>query len=251
MNFDFLISSANDELQKRYAGGAPPSAGDTICLICSENGTVYKGYNNKMPNGDNVHAEVAAVNSLRADGQSMIRAITVFDSFNRVPIIPCNGCLQMILSIDYRNINTVIVTPTGVIPITNFLGHNNGMNSGQTQSMNMMNSGMMNNGMMNNGMQGGGMINNGMQGGGSAYMNPNTSGYMNSQAMNQSPYRGGSIQMSGAVNGSMNNSVYMNSVNSVTTSIGVKSYTAGSGQKSSALKNKLNDLLNDDDDDED
>ena len=241
MNFDFLISSANDELQKRYAGGAPPSAGDTICLICSENGTVYKGYNNKMPNGDNVHAEVAAVNSLRADGQSMIRAITVFDSFNRVPIIPCNGCLQMILSIDYRNINTVIVTPTGVIPITNFLGHNNGMNSGQTQSMNMMNSGMMNNGMMNNGMQGGG----------SAYMNPNTSGYMNSQAMNQSPYRGGSIQMSGAINGSMNNSVYMNSVNSVTTSIGVKSYTAGSGQKSSALKNKLNDLLNDDDDDED
>ena len=245
MNFDFLISSANDELQKRYAGGAPPSAGDTICLICSENGTVYKGYNNKMPNGDNVHAEVAAVNSLRAGGQSMIRAITVFDSFNRVPIIPCNGCLQMILSIDYRNINTVIVTPTGVIPITN------GMNSGQTQSMNMMNSGMMNNGMMNNGMQGGGMMNNGMQGGGSAYMNPNTSGYMNSQAMNQSPYRGGSIQMSGAINGSMNNSVYMNSVNSVTTSIGVKSYTAGSGQKSSALKNKLNDLLNDDDDDED
>lgn len=68
MNFDFLISSANDELQKRYAGGTPPSMGDTICLICSENGTVYKGYNNKMPNGDNIHAEVAAVNSLRAGG---------------------------------------------------------------------------------------------------------------------------------------------------------------------------------------
>jgi cytidine deaminase len=246
MNFDFLISSANDELQKRYAGGTPPSMGDTICLICSENGTVYKGYNNKMPNGDNIHAEVAAVNSLRADGQSMIRAITVFDSFNRVPIIPCNGCLQMLLSIDYRNINTVIVTPTGVIPITNFLGHNNGMNSGQT----MMNSGM-NNGMMNNGMPNSGMMNNGMQRGASTYMNPNTSGYMNNPAMNQPAYRGNSVQMSGQINGSMNNSVYMNSVNSVTTSIGSKAYTAGNSGKSSALKNKLNDLLNDDDDDED
>jgi len=241
MNFDFLISSANDELQKRYAGGTPPSMGDTICLICSENGTVYKGYNNKMPNGDNIHAEVAAVNSLRAGGQSMIRAITVFDSFNRVPIIPCNGCLQMLLSIDYRNINTVIVTPTGIIPITNFLGHGNGMNSGQAQPMNMMNSGMMNNGMANNRM-----MNNGMQRGGY----PNNSVYMNSQAMNQSAYRGTSVQMSGQLSGSMNNSVYMNSVNSVTTSIGSKAYTAGSGQKSSVLKNKLNDLLNDDDDDD-
>lgn len=241
MNFDFLISSANDELQKRYAGGAPPSMGDTICLICSENGTVYKGYNNKMPNGDNVHAEVAAVNSLRAGGQSMIRAITVFDSFNRVPLIPCNGCLQMLLSIDYRNINTVIVTPTGIIPITNFLGHGNGMNSGQAQPMNMMNSGMMNNGMPNSGM-----VNNGMQRGGY----PNNSVYMNSQAMSQSPYRGTSVQMSGQLSGSMNNSVYMNSINSVPTSIGSKAYTAGSGQKSSVLKNKLNDLLNDDDDDD-
>ena len=231
MNFDFLISSANDELQKRYAGGAPPSMGDTICLICSENGTVYKGYNNKMPNGDNVHAEVAAVNSLRAGGQSMIRAITVFDSFNRVPLIPCNGCLQMLLSIDYRNINTVIVTPTGIIPITNFLGHGNGMNSGQAQPMNMMNSGMMNNGMQRGGY-------------------PNNSVYMNSQAMSQSPYRGTSVQMSGQLSGSMNNSVYMNSINSVPTSIGSKAYTAGSGQKSSVLKNKLNDLLNDDDDDD-
>ena len=241
MNFDFLISSANDELQKRYAGGTPPSMGDTIGLICSENGTVYKGYNNKMPNGDNIHAEVAAVNSLRAGGQSMIRAITVFDSFNRVPIIPCNGCLQMLLSIDYRNINTVIVTPTGIIPITNFLGHGNGMNSGQAQPMNMMNSGMMNNGMANNRM-----MNNGMQRGGY----PNNSVYMNSQAMNQSAYRGTSVQMSGQLSGSMNNSVHMNSVNSVTTSIGLKAYTAGSGQKSSVLKNKLNDLLNDDDDDD-
>ena len=246
MIFDFLINSANDELQKRYAGGAPPSMGDTICLICSENGTVYKGYNNKMPNGDNVHAEVAAVNSLRAGGQSMIRAITVFDSFNRVPLILCNGCLQMLLSIDYRNINTVIVTPTGIIPITNFLGHGNGMNSGQGQPMNMMNSRMMNNGMPNSGMTNSGMGNNGVQRGGY----PNNSVYMNSQAMSQSPYRGTSVQMSGQLSGSMNNSVYMNSVNSVTTSIGSRAYTAGSGQKSSVLKNKLNDLLNDDDDDD-
>jgi hypothetical protein len=74
---------------------------------------------------------------------------------------------------------------------------------------------------------------------------------MNNPAMNQPAYRGNSVQMSGQINGSMNNSVYMNSVNSVTTSIGVKAYTAGGGAKSSALKNKLNDLLNDDDDDED
>jgi hypothetical protein len=74
---------------------------------------------------------------------------------------------------------------------------------------------------------------------------------MNNPAMNQPAYRGNSVQMSGQINGSMNNSVYMNSVNSVTTSIGVKAYTAGGGGKSSALKNKLNDLLNDDDEDED
>ncbi len=240
MNFDFLISSANDELQKRYAGGSSPVMGDTICLICSENGTVYKGYNNRMPNGDNIHAEVAAINSLRADGQSMIRAISVYDSFNRVPIIPCNGCLQMILSIDYRNINTVIVTPTGTIPVTNFLG-NNGMNSGHMQSQTMMSQGMPQSGYMNQNMNSG-MSRNMSQG-----MNPNMSqpmgGYPNQNAYGgNSIYRGQSVHMN-----NMGGSVYMNSV---TQSIGRKAYTAGGGQKSSTLKNKLNNLLNDDDDED-
>jgi cytidine deaminase len=252
MNFDFLISSANDEIQKRYAGGAAPNMGDTICLICSENGTVYKGYNSLSPTGDNIHAEVAAVNSLRADGQTMIRGITVYDSFKRVPIIPCTGCLNMLLSIDYRNINTVIVTPTGNIPITNFLGNNGGMNSGNMNSGNMMNQGVPQSGYMNPNMSGNMSqnmnMNPNMSQNMNAYMNPNMSqnmsGYMNPNAYGgNSVYRGQSVHVN-SVNGSM----YMNSV---TQSLGRKAYTAGGGQKSSALKNKLNDLLNDDDDDED
>ena len=222
MAYEFLISQISEEFSKLYCNGITPVQGDTICLICSENGTVYKGYNFLAPSGENVHAEVDAVNRMRAEGQSMVRAITVFDSFAMATVIPCNGCLNMLLSIDYRNINTLIATPTGNIPITSFLGNHQG---GYQNSQFPGNSA----GFMSQGMNSMSM---------SAYTNPVASAgaplYMNG---------GRSIQ---TVN-SINNSQYMNSMHSVNTNIGQKSYAAGGNKKSNVLKNKLNNLLDDED----
>lgn len=260
MAFEFLLNAVYEEPSKRYVNGTAPAPGDTICFICSENGSVYKGYNTHS-NGENIHAEVNAVNSLKADGQSMIRAITVMDSYTGSTIIPCTGCLNMLLSVDYRNINTVIATPTGNIPITQFLGHQAAACNTQMN----MNSRMLNenagyaspSGRPNAPIR---MNQAAAQFG--TYTNP--AGFRNSAMhMNQNPasmYMGGmnpavspvytspngtQVRPAGSGMSSLNSSVYTGNMSGMNSGIGQKSYSSGSGKKSSVLRNKLNSLLDD------
>lgn len=121
MAYGFLIETAIDTVRKRYSNGSSPHMVDTVCVVCSGSGKIYTGINIINNNGnfpENVHAEIDVINKMRAEGETIVRAITVFNSCNVSPILPCNGCIGMIMSMNPENANAQIVTPSGNIRIT-------------------------------------------------------------------------------------------------------------------------------------
>lgn len=125
MAYGFIIDKAIEMINKRYDKGHNPVMGDTVCVVLTADGKIYTGQNRYVyPNNstsgiqNNIHAEEEAVRSMKADGEKVIRAITVFDSCSGQPILPCNGCINLIMSLDQENVNSLIVTPSGNIRIT-------------------------------------------------------------------------------------------------------------------------------------
>lgn len=121
MNYRFMIDIVIDAIRKRYDKRHNPVPGDTECVICAGNGNIYIGSNEYVTIGNvsqNVHAEISAIKKMTGDGQTKIRAIIVFNACSVSPLLPCNGCIEYILSIDPENTGTVVVTPSGNMLIT-------------------------------------------------------------------------------------------------------------------------------------
>ncbi len=121
MDYRFLIDTAIDLIKKRYTNSTPPVVGDTVCVIYAGNGKIYTGINTYVVSGNlqnNIHAEIDAVNKMRSEGESKIIAMTVFNSCNISPILPCNSCINMILTLSFENTGTLVVTHNGAINIT-------------------------------------------------------------------------------------------------------------------------------------
>ena len=121
MNYRFMIDIAVDAIRKRYDKRHNPVPGDTVCVICAGNGNIYKGFNEYITSGNvsqNVHAEISAVKMMLDEGQSKIKAMIVYNSCSVSPLLPCNGCIDYVLSLNPENKDTVVVTPGGNILIT-------------------------------------------------------------------------------------------------------------------------------------
>ncbi len=121
MDYRFLIDTAIDLINKRYTNTSPPVSGDTVCAIYAGNGRIYTGINMYVVQGNipnNIHAEIDAINKMRADGETKIIAMTVFNSCNVSPILPCNGCINLIFSLNYENTGAVVLMHNGAMNIT-------------------------------------------------------------------------------------------------------------------------------------
>lgn len=121
MNYGFMIDTAVDVIRKRYDKRHNPVVGDTVCVICAGNGNIYTASNEYVNvNGitENVHAELNAIRKMQADGQTRIKAVTVFNSCSVTPLLPCNGCIMYILGLHPENVSTLVVTPNGNMLIT-------------------------------------------------------------------------------------------------------------------------------------
>ncbi len=121
MNYRFMIDTALDFIRKRYDKRHNPVVGDTVCVICAGNGNIYSASNEYITRDDvkeNIHAEITAIRKMQADGQNVIKAITVYNSCSGTPLLPCNGCIAHILALSPENVNTLVITPNGNIPVT-------------------------------------------------------------------------------------------------------------------------------------
>ena len=190
MAYNFLIETAIDTVRKRYSNGSSPQMGDTVCAVCSGSGKIYTGIN--FP--ENIHAEIDVINKMRADGENIVKAITVFNSCNVSPILPCNGCISLIISMNPENINAQIVTPSGNIRITD-VGR-----AVSSPSGNQM--------YTNPGMQTGNSMymNPGTQAGNSVYMNPGAAyGTHTTPAPQRKSYVSGAGQTNNILKNKLNN----------------------------------------------
>lgn len=154
MSYSFLIDTAIEAIKERYNRKKSPVMGDTVCAICSGSGKVYIGMNvntmiGNIPN--NIHAEIDALNKMKADNETVVKAITVFSSCNIFPIFPCNSCINLIMSLDTENANALIVTPGGNVNITEVWRYASNSFHYRMQSVQNMNGVLyMNTGRMNN-----------------------------------------------------------------------------------------------------
>ncbi len=117
MIYDFLLNAAADIAKKRSESGFSPNPDDTICTIYTNIGSIYSGVSSVNANGV-IHAEIDAVNSMRSHGESIIQAIAVLNLYTLSPILPCNGCINYIISVNSENAKCMIVIPNGNIRIT-------------------------------------------------------------------------------------------------------------------------------------
>lgn len=127
MSYNSIMETAVEIARKRYNGGVSPQPGDTVCVIFSGKGNIYTGMNTVRNNGiytENIHAEIEAISRMRNEGETVIKALTVFDSCTVTPILPCNGCINFIMSLNSENISAEVVTPRGNIFLTNIGIHN-------------------------------------------------------------------------------------------------------------------------------
>jgi len=121
ISYNIILNVASDIVKKRRENGIIISSDDTVCVLCTNTGNIYTGISGlETRNGltSIFHAEVDAVNNMKQHGESIIESVSVFSSVSLSPILPCNSCLTMMVYLAPENINTVIVTPTGNIKVT-------------------------------------------------------------------------------------------------------------------------------------
>lgn len=230
MNYRFLLDTAIDTIRKRYDKRHNPVMGDTVCVICAGNGNIYTGINEyilKENYSENIHAELDALKKMQADGQTVVKALTVFNSCNISPILPCNGCIKYILSLNDENRNTIVVTPNGNMYMTDVSKFAAGVDNFQTRHAESQYSVYTNVPEPNRGA--------------SLYMNPPE---MMTQRMNQS----GMMNVSAGMPGNANNpSVYSGNFNNMPNGNVPVSQHIRTNQNgvNKLLKNKLNNLLDD------
>lgn len=116
-------------LQKQSTGQVTPN--DTICIICAASKRFYTGIShNEMQNGMmiNTHAEIDAVQQMRAGGDTVAEYLLLISTATLQPILPCSGCIGFILGQAPENAKCQVVLPDRMISLPQ-IGQINGSGS--------------------------------------------------------------------------------------------------------------------------
>ena len=260
MAYDVILNIAAEVAKKRAESGVSVNPDDTVCVIRTSTGNIYTGINRfQVHNGmvNAIHAEIDAINNMKLNNESIIESITVINSYTLSPILPCNNCINIIISINPENIKCQIVTPVHNIPVTavnQFVANNTASGTVPPVNYNMNPASQGNNvfpqpgsfmqdyqtydhSTANTQVNGNSMYNNSMV---STQFNSNPRTSMTSMQMNP-PMTSNQLNSN-----RMNSSLYMN--HSQTSSIYTGDKTKSS--KGDQLRSKINNLLNDDDEDD-
>ena len=120
MMYETMFKAAQDlAMRKQSSGYVNPD--DTVCVICAASQRIYTGVNHtEMQNGMmvNVHAEIDAMQQLRAGGDTAAEYLLLIGAMTCQPILPCNGCIGFILSQGPENAKCQVVLPDRMLPIT-------------------------------------------------------------------------------------------------------------------------------------
>ncbi len=248
MAYDVILNIAAEVAKKRAESGVYVNPDDTVCVIRTNIGNIYTGINRIQVNNGTVnliHAEIDAINNMKLNNENIIESITVINSYTLNLILPCNSCINIIISIHPENIKCQIITPTHNIPITavnQFIANNNA--SGSTFPVN-------NNANPSSPVRNTPLHSGSFTPGYQPYTKPaeNTQGNIGSMTVNTNNSIT-SMQAYPPMTSNQLNSSRMNSSNYLNQSQTSSTYSPykTKSSKGDQLRNKINSLLNDDDD---
>ena len=112
MAYDVILNIAAEVAKKRAESGVTVNPDDTVCVIRTNTGNIYTGINRLQVHNDMVnpiHAEIDAINNMKLNNESIIESITVINSYTLSPILPCNNCINIIISIHPENIKCIVI----------------------------------------------------------------------------------------------------------------------------------------------
>ena len=140
MQYETIFKSAFDTASARISSGQFVPPDETICVVCSKSGKLFTGISRQMNMGGSVttiHAEIEAIQQMISAGESSVEALLLINTMSRVPMIPCNGCMAQIVSLDQGNTSAQIMLQDRVIPISeigNFTGANSPLSAAPVPS---------------------------------------------------------------------------------------------------------------------
>lgn len=149
MNTDAIFNAAHYAAARIIESGAFVSPNDTVCAIETASGRLYTGVSRA-----NVHAEVDAIQNMISDGESIIQGMILIGTYSRYPLLPCNECVNYILSLAPENANSMVLLSDRMININEVSYYAMPANLPQGYINNMpMNNQPMNNQPANNNQQ--------------------------------------------------------------------------------------------------
>ncbi|MBQ8966095.1 MAG: hypothetical protein IJ063_05940 [Ruminococcus sp.] len=126
MTFEAIYNIALEVANARAQSGEFIAPDETICVIFSRTGRVYNGVSRmEMMNGApmSVHAEIEAMRNMQTYGaETAVDSLVLIDTINRSPMLPCNGCVSYIASMNPENAMASVVMPDRSIPFSEIMG---------------------------------------------------------------------------------------------------------------------------------
>lgn len=121
MMYEDMFKIIREAAARHQQGGAYITPEDTICAICSASHKTYTGISRIDVVGGqqvNIHAEIVAMQNMQAAGESKAESIMMLNLMTLRPMLPCNGCIQYILTSNPENANCQVVLPDRSMPLT-------------------------------------------------------------------------------------------------------------------------------------
>ena len=120
MNTNETINAAHSAAIHMLESNSFITAEDTVCAIKARSGAIYTGASHSNRNahgGMGVHAEVEAVQNMLAAGETIVDEIVLIGTQSRMQMLPCNNCVNYILSLHPENQGCFILMPDRAINI--------------------------------------------------------------------------------------------------------------------------------------
>lgn len=115
-----MAQVAQNAVNQRMSSNIPIGRNDTICVVNTLSGRVYVGFSgvdNMQGMPMEKHAEIDAVNNMMMYNDVVINALTLFNITTMTVILPCVRCVETLLRLNPNNSNAMVITPTNPIPL--------------------------------------------------------------------------------------------------------------------------------------
>ena len=112
MENELLLAEAGKHLGQFCLSEASLTAGSVSAALVTEAGNVYRGICLDLACGIGFCAEHAAIASMLLNRETVIKKIVAVTDDGILP--PCGRCRELMLQVDRRNSDCVVILPMGV-----------------------------------------------------------------------------------------------------------------------------------------